>query len=389
VRPVLTSFGSTGDVQPILALAVGLRRSGHRPLLALSPNLAARVADLGLEFVPIGPEIQPVELHGVITAQKVMANPIEHTRYLVETFAPLIPRMLRELRGACRGADVLISTHYQLASRLVYETTGIPYVSILPSHLSVHSSKPLRDASAAKINTYRMLEGLPTLNDPFTTDALSPQLVLYAISHCLLQRSVAWPAHHHVTGYFFLDEENWRPAPELEEFIAAGDPPVVITLGSVMHDDPDGVTNLLLDAVARANCRAIIQRGWSGLARGQLPKNIIAVGFTPHAWLLPQAACVVHHGGAGVTAATFRAGVPAIIIPHGLDQPIWAEFARSLSCAGSVIPYPQLGAERLGMAISKTLASSNHRQAAAALGERIRAERGVESACQLIEQLLK
>src|SRR6185503_2604975 len=172
---------------------------------------------------------------------------------------------------------------------------------------------------------------------PLTHDANSPQLALYAMSRHVFPPPPDWPAHYQMTGYFFFDDSSYEPYPELLEFLAAGEPPVVITFGSMTHDDPEAITELLLEAVGKVGCRTIIQQGWSGLAKREMPPGVHAAGFVPHAWLFPHASCVVHHGGPGTAAAAFRAGIPSIFVPHTFDQPIWADLAHDL---GTVAPIP-------------------------------------------------
>lgn len=389
MRAVLTSFGSTGDAQPFFALAVEMRRRGHNPVLALSPNFASHAAALGLEFAPIGPELKLADIRGVITTQLAMSNPIDQARHFLDTVMPIMPGIFGQLREMCASADVLISSPHQFAGRMVHETINIPLVSVHLSHFGALGSRDLREATAPVINEFRATEGLPPLHDPLTVDAVSSQLALYAVSRFILRRPAQWPAHQHVTGFFFLDDERWRPPASLAEFIEGGEPPIVITFGSVVHDDPEALTRLVLEVIETTGRRAIVQHGWSGLARQALPANVYAAEYTPHSWLFQNAACVVHHGGAGTTAAALRAGVPTVIVPHTLDQPIWAEFARALGCAASVIPYPQLTAEKLREGINRTLNGNRYREAAAKLGELVRSERGVSTACELIEKLVQ
>jgi sterol 3beta-glucosyltransferase len=388
MRAVLTSFGSTGDAQPFLALAKELKQNGHHPVLALSPNFQARAEEHDIEFAPIGPMLKPSDIRGVITAQLTMTDPIEQARHFLDTVMPIMPRIYRELSDICRDADVLISSPHQIAGRMVHESLDLPFATVHLSQFGGLGSSALRVASADLINRFRAEEHLPPLYDPLTADAVSPQLALYAVSRCIVRQGTRRPSHHQVTGFFFLDDEKWRPDPQLVEFIEAGERPVAFTFGSVVHEDPEALTDLVLTAIEKAGCRAVIQHGWSGLAQRRLPDNVYATGFTPHSWLFPYAACVVHHGGAGTTAAALRAGVPAIIVPHTLDQPIWAEFVRALGCAKSVIPFARLDSEKLAKAILETLSAAGQRVTASKLGERIRAEEGVKTARELIEQLV-
>ncbi|MCI0485802.1 MAG: glycosyltransferase, partial [Blastocatellia bacterium] len=208
----------------------------------------------------------------------------------------------------------------------------------------------------------------------------------YAVSRHVFPAPVDWPSHHHMTGYFFLDEEEWEPDKELAEFISGGDPPVVFTFGSTTYQSPETLTEIILDAVKRVGCRAIIQHGWSGLATRRLPPDVMAVGYVPHNWLFQRARCVVHHGGAGTVAASYRAGVPSIFITHGPS--FRAELARELGCVGAVVSYWELSAESLASALAATLSNPACREAARLLADKIRTERGVENACLQIEKLV-
>src|SRR5688572_22597237 len=133
MRALLTSFGSTGDAQPFLALATELRRGGHQPLLALSPYFADRVQHLGFPFVPLAAEADPDILRRVGAAQMTLSTPAEQVKFFLEQTLPFVSEMLRDLQAHCHAADVLISTPFQFAARMAHEITGIPFVSI---HLS-------------------------------------------------------------------------------------------------------------------------------------------------------------------------------------------------------------------------------------------------------------
>jgi sterol 3beta-glucosyltransferase len=208
------------------------------------------------------------------------------------------------------------------------------------------------------------------------------------LSSAILRKPKSWPASYHVTGYFFLDEPNWQPDPDLVDFLTAGDPPVVVTFSSVVHDDPDRVTGTLIKAIKMSGSRAVIMRGWSGLGEKDLPEGVFACGVAPHAWLFERSACVVHHGGAGTTAAALRAGKPTVIIPHTLDQPIWAEYARALGTTSAVIPFSKLTSEDLSRAIDDAITEPKYQKSADKVAARIAGEKGVVDARELIEQLV-
>lgn len=394
MKIVLSSFGSTGDVQPFLALGDELRRAGHTLLFVFPDYCRERIESLGFAFRPLGLGMELDGWRKIFAMQMTVADPVEQTRLYLEEIVPLLPGMARELREACADADALISPQFHLAARMAWDAAhgaahragALFFVTLHLSPFGAQGQKSMREASAPIVNRCRQQEGLAPLNDPLGEDGASPDLALYPVSGHVFRRPSAWPAHHQVTGYFFFDEETWQPDPALVEFVEAGPPPVVVTFGSMPSADPDALTALLLAAVERVGCRAVIQHGGGDLGQGALPASIHATGFIPHRWLFPRAACVVHHGGAGTTAATFRAGVPTVVAPHLLDQPIWAEYARALGCAGGVLPYAKLTAERLATMIGRTLSTPRFREAAARLSTQIASEDGVGTARKMIEE---
>lgn len=388
MRIVLTSFGSTGDIQPLLALALEFLKHGHKPVLALSPNFAPRARQLGIEFAPLGPELDPALIRGVGTALVKDNDPAAQVRHFIDAVIPPASQMFRELLTLCQTADALVSSPFQIVGRMVHDKLGVPFVSIHLSQFGALGTKIVRDVSAPPINRCRTEEGLMPLDDPLSRDGASPDLALYAVSQLVLKAPANWPEHHRVVGFFFLDETGWIPPAELCEFIESGDAPLVFSFGSMIHEAPDSVTDLIVETVARTGRRAILQEGWSGLGRRPMPPNIFRAAFTPHSWLFPRAACVIHHGGAGTTAATFKAGVPAVVVPHTLDQPIWGAFAKALGCAGAVISFARLTADGLGQAIVETLNSPRHRAAAVSVSAAIESEQGCRAARGLIEELV-
>lgn len=389
MRAVLTNLGSMGDIQPLVTLAFELQRSGHYSVLALAPYFGNYVRSLGFEFSPIGPDLEYPELQRRDTSTVMRgAHDFNLMSESLTLLKAMLPDMFNGLMRVCWNADVLISGNLQMASRMIHELTGIPFVSVQLNHFGGRQSPQFRQAIASVVNQFRAQHGLEPVSDPKHTDANSPQLALYAMSQYFRPPSIDWPEHYHVTGFFFMDEESWDPDPALVEFIESGPPPVVFAFSSVAHEDADAWTRLLLEAILVAGRRAIIQRGWSGLAKGDLPPSVFAVDFIQHSWLFPLASCVVHHGGAGTMAAAVRSGVPAIIIPHIGDQILWAEMALGLGCASFVIPAAELDAERLGQAIATTLANEQFYRSVAEVAKKVRAEGGVKKARRLIEQLL-
>jgi sterol 3beta-glucosyltransferase len=386
---VLTNLGSLGDIQPLIALADELRRHGHSPVLALAPAYRTYADQLGFEFVPIGLDLDYAQLQRKDTEDALKgADLFQNFNASLAILSNMLPQMFLELREVCRNADVLVSGNLQPASRMIHELSGIPFVSVHTNHFAGMQPPAYRRAAGTAINPFREQHGLSALEDPVHVDANSPQLTLYAISRYLRTPDPKWPSHYYVTGFFFLEEKEWQPPLELIQFLESGDPPIIIGFSSIVHSDPKKMTDLLLEAIHLTGCRAIIQHGWSGLAKDRnLPSSVLSIGFAQHTWLLPHAACVVHAGGSGTTAATLRSGIPGIVVPHIGDQPMWAALVQGLGCAGDTIPYAELTSERLGAAIRRVLSEPGLSRQAADMAAKIRAEQGVSRARLLIEQL--
>jgi sterol 3beta-glucosyltransferase len=213
------------------------------------------------------------------------------------------------------------------------------------------------------------------------------QPFLMAYSEAFLPRPKDWPAHVEVTGFWFRDTpSSWQPPEDLVRFIAAGPPPIYAGFGSMVMKDPQATVSAVLEAVARNNARAVIASGWSGYKPEKLPDTIYAVDSIPHDWLLPQMAASIHHGGAGTTGASLRAGIPQIVVPFVGDQPFWGRQVEKRGIGPQRISHAGLTASRLSEAIATALNDPAMRKRAAEMGERVRAENGLKRAADIIER---
>jgi sterol 3beta-glucosyltransferase len=213
--------------------------------------------------------------------------------------------------------------------------------------------------------------------------------LLYCYSPSIVPAASDWNNCNHVTGCWFLDREaEWQPPCELVDFLQAGPAPVYVGFGSMHSSNPQEVTEMVLQALARAKQRGILQTGRGGLSNADLPDDVFAVNSIPHDWLFPQMAAVVHHGGSGTTAAGLRAGMPTVIIPFFADQPFWGARVFELGAGPAPIPKKRLTLERLADAIRAATCDEVIRGRASALGERIRAEDGVTQAVEVLQRYL-
>jgi UDP:flavonoid glycosyltransferase YjiC (YdhE family) len=228
---------------------------------------------------------------------------------------------------------------------------------------------------------------------PFFGAYNSPHLqrfpVLYGFSPSIINPPSDWQ-NTHVTGYWFLDEDpNWTPSKDLMDFLLEGAPPVFIGFGSMGNRNPEATADLVLQAIAIAGQRAILQSGWGGLSKRDLPDTVFILDSIPHSFIFPYMAAVVHHGGAGTTSAALRAGVPSIVIPFFGDQPFWGNRIAELGCGTEPIPRKKLTAENLAEAIQMAVTDRSTCETAANLGEKIRAENGIAKAVAIVNQLDK
>jgi UDP:flavonoid glycosyltransferase YjiC (YdhE family) len=217
---------------------------------------------------------------------------------------------------------------------------------------------------------------------------LSARLNLIPVSPAVYAPNPHWAAHHHLVGYWFADPPGgWKPPPGLLAFLEDGEPPLLVSLGAMSLGRAGALetSRLFVDAIEQAGVRAIVQ-GWeAGMEQLALPPAVYAAGSLPHRWLLPRCAGLVHHGGFGTTAAGLRAGLPALAIPHLVDQFYWAQRIHELGAGPAPIRRPRLDVQSLAAALGELAHREDLRAAASALGAQIRAEQGLEEAVHLIE----
>ncbi|MFT3894894.1 MAG: glycosyltransferase, partial [Anaerolineales bacterium] len=216
--------------------------------------------------------------------------------------------------------------------------------------------------------------------NPFPKQTLPSYPTIVSCSEHVFPTPNDWSPHIHNTGFWFLDEKaDWEPSAELLSFLQSGPAPIYVGFGSLSDSaTADQTTDLVIDALKRSGQRGILATGWNGMTkRNDLPETIFMLESAPHSWLFPRMAAVVHHGGAGTTAAGFRAGVPSIIIPHSNDQFAWARRAYELGVGPKPVYRKQLTAQRLAEAIRFALAD-HVKEAAKELGKKIQNENGVE-----------
>lgn len=411
----ITASGTRGDVQPYIALAQGLKAAGCEVRVLTNDNFEPLVRDAGLDFRSTGESVEAVLQS-------------EEWRETLEkgNFVSILARMQAELKqraakiaqhmpALLEGSDLIVTgvggfggvfsiaqaLKIPLIQAYVFPFTPtntfpgplfphLPFGAVL-NRPSFHMTRQMlwQSSRVADVATRQVL-GLPkgSLWGPFHWLKAVP--ALYGYSQHVLPRPRDWPADHHVTGYWFLDApDDWSPPPDLVDFLDAGDPPIYIGFGSMGGRSPEEAGAAALDALRRSGQRGVLAAGWGGLKAQNLPDNVYLISSIPHAWLFPRMAAVVHHGGAGTTAAGLRAGVPSVIIPFMGDQPFWGRRVVDLGVGPAPIPRKKLTGQRLAGAITEAVSSTAMRQRASELGQKIRAEDGIANAVRLVHHFMQ
>jgi UDP:flavonoid glycosyltransferase YjiC (YdhE family) len=235
--------------------------------------------------------------------------------------------------------------------------------------------------------------GLPSISYRQLRRDLAEQQwpVQHGFSRHLVPRPTDWRAGLEVVGYWWSEPDpTWTPSAELVDFLAAGDPPVLLGFGSMAAGtgDAERLADVAVTALRSVGVRGILQAGWSGLtARTDDRGDILSIGEAPHDWLLPRVSAVVHHGGAGTTAAAVHHGVPAVAVPVLADQPFWSDRVQRQGAAAEPIPFTKLTADRLAFALRQVLLVPSYRANAQAISRKVAEEDGAGAVVDAVARL--
>lgn len=353
LRITCLTIGSRGDVQPYIALCKGLLAEGHRPKIATHAEFEPWVRKHGIDFAPV--EGDPAELMRICVENGMFTY--SFLKEASQKFRGWIDDLLTSAWASCQDSDLLIESpsamagiHIAEALRIPYfraftmpwsRTRAYPHAFAVPEHRMggaynyityVMFDNVFWKAIAGQVNRWRKNElGLKAT----TLDKMQPNKVpfLYNYSPSVVPPPLDYPDWIRITGYWFLNEGvDWTPPTDMSEFIqrARDDAKkiVYIGFGSIVVSDPAALTKTVIESVQKADVRCILSKGWSdrlgdpSSAKPEvpLPPEILQIQAAPHDWLFSQIDAAVHHGGAGTTGASLRAGVPTIVKPFFGDQ---------------------------------------------------------------------
>jgi sterol 3beta-glucosyltransferase len=417
LKITIATFGSRGDTQPNLALALELQRAGHRTTLVVPPDLAGWVRSYGVDIRPMDFNVQEFMRKPEIAALLKSRNILRQLRTIRHVMDTLAGGALDDTMQAARDADFLVLPITECGGVDIATRLGLPmaYASLSPMYpptrafpsfffpgprsmggrlnrltysIFMHATWPFLGGSFNRWRADRFnLAPWRSMREMFDARRGFGTPWLFAYSPLLVPKPPDWEGVHQVTGYWFLDAQpDWRPPVELARFLENGSPPVYIGFGSMSDKDPERQARMALRALKLAGQRGVISTGWGGVARLEAAADVLFVDDVPHSWLFPRMAAVVHHGGAGTTGAGLRAGVPSLIAPFAGDQYAWSDRAVKLGVGPKMGDIKSLTAEKLARAINDAVNDSGMRAKAAALGENIRAENGAARAVEVIER---
>ena len=406
----LLTYGTRGDVQPFVALALGLQKAGHTVRLAAPHRFAGLAAQHNVPFAPLPGD--PEELsRGLNDARGALAQ----IRSVTDFAFAIAGDVARLAFAACDDADLIVhgllfttGAHSLARSKRIPDvsvqtmplfapTRGFPLpamANLPPGALSYASHWMFTQVFwhignlgyAGLRRDYPDVAGLQ-LHWPFDPREPHPTPLLFAYSPTVLPRPDDWTAPNiHVPGYLFLDSPNgYVPPPSLADFLAAGDPPVCVTFGSMVNRRANRIHEITLAALKQTGQRSVVVRGWGAAGPDQPGDDRLYLDDAPYDWLFPRCKIILHHGGAGTTSAALRLGLPSVVVPHAADQAFWGRRVAALGAGPAPIPLGRLSAANLAAALLQADQPAM-RACAQAVARLISAEDGVAAAVRLIEQ---
>jgi len=405
--------GSRGDTQPYIALGLALKNAGCMVRLATHENYESFVKGHGLDFFPIRGDVTTVAT-GELGREAAQAdNPLK-VLLSFNKLKALVFDLQQDFFNACEGSDAIVYHPGATIGYFAARQMNIPSIFASPFPMVPTRDFPSllfynapRLGRTYNLMTHRIFEQIMwqtssspvkefwkkkfgrapnDFSSPYKKQITRTHPTVISCSNSVFPRPADWPENVHNTGYWFLDEEaGWTPPGELVRFLDNGEPPVYVGFGSLGGaTEAEQTMKMIIEALKRSGQRGILATGWSGtINMDKPPDDIFILESAPHAWLFPRMKAVVHHGGAGTTAAGLRAGVPSIIIPHGNDTPAWGLRVYELSVGPKPVPRKKLNAENLSDAITSALTDKIIVKAKE-LGLKIQAEKGAEDAAQVI-----
>lgn len=413
-RIVLATFGSLGDLHPYLAVAIELKRAGHRPLIATTDIFREAVEAEGIEFAQMRPG--SAELGDLAQIVRRVLHPLRGPQRLIREFLmPWVRESYADLDRACADADLIVTHPLTFAGRLIAEKRGLPWASTVLAPLSLMSALDppywpalpggglwlrklgvgpyrmffaiLKQVAASWEKPLRELRaelGLPpTKQLALFEGQYSPRLNLALFPHLFAEPKADWPANTIACGFAHYDGNAIAPQlkAELDAFLAQGEPPIVFTLGSSVAMDAGDFFARAAAAATQLNRRAILVTGQD--AQPAMPATVKTFRYLPYSVVFPHAAVNVHQGGIGTLAQALAAGRPQLVMPAAFDQPDNARRAVRLGVART-LPLQKASVDEMVENLAELLSNRDYAARAAATGVTLRHQNGARRAAELL-----
>lgn len=410
----MVTIGSTGDVRPYILLGKELQKRGHDITIAAFEEFENMTTENGLKFYPLSGNV----IKYMANLMKPGVKGVAFLKSFEDAIRDVAPILLNDMMCSCEGADAMICTFMGSLFYSIAEKYNIPCIQ---THFYPMDPNEVVQISAAPgqglgkmwnrltytvgyllisllekryLTQWREENGMEprkmyTKPDYHAGENTVP--VIYAISPMVLPRPKAWDENIHMTGFWWDNEPvTWEAPEDLQAFLEQGEPPVYIGFGSMVSEDMNDIFDKVLEAVKEANVRAVICQGWGGKqAALQANPNIYFTEYVSHDWLFPKVKAVVHHGGAGTTAAGLRYGKPTLVVPFGGDQPFWGSRVYSMGCGPKPLSREKLTVQTLTQRLVELTAHESYRVAAEECGVRLSAENGTSNAADIVENEIR
>ncbi|NOZ32279.1 MAG: glycosyltransferase family 1 protein [Alphaproteobacteria bacterium] len=412
-RIAIATIGTQGDIQPYVALSICLLARGHSVVLGAPDDFEEFVTGHGIEFCSLGSDIHAF-LKDTQFENAMSQNILVNAPSLLLRGQEIVDTAARQAWSMAQGADIILLNMNTSFGIDIADALQVPAIMAAPQPLNTTEEFPLcayrgpsfgktfNRLSYAAMDVQQAYYNLPRnkfrrehlglksarLGGFFKDNFGKDLTVLYAFSRHVVPRPKDWPPSAKITGYWTLaDNSGWQASAGFERFLAAGEPPIYVGFGSM----PFGArrnTEILHAAVERWGGRVVVARGWGGIDPDQASSNIFVIDNAPHDKLFDRVAGVVHHGGAGTTAAGLQAGQPTFVVPQTVDQPYWGSRVYDLGCGPEPVQLRKLTPDNLTDAFAALSSSKKYRRNAQKIAERLNAEDGAANAADLIEGCL-
>lgn len=421
MKYTLVSVGSKGDLNPYIALGQKLASNNHTVTIAALDVFAEDVKNAGLNFASLGalPEIfkpKNASKSKKETSSSTFSGILGRAIFWA-VFPYLLKPSLEKFIQACEGSDVLLFTRLALPVPYIGEKLGIPCFAAfpVPHKKTVEFESPLY-VKPNLIDSSQFRKSLSYKLESFFTHQFSYNIIkkfrhhlglpyiprkkimahcdglikgtIYGVSESVLPRPADWSENVQLTGYWFpIQEKNWLPSEKIINFINSGSTPICIGFGSMKSKNSKSIYKAVVSTLQELNLRAVILSGWGGMGDFNLDeKQIMVINEVPHEWLFSKVSAVVHHGGAGTTAAALRAGVPSIIVPHSFDQRFWGRLIYRIGCGSKPIEEKEFNHKLFTLALKEVLENNQIKINSEKISDSLKAEDGCEKAIKIIDK---